>query len=231
MKRTLLAGSLVALLVPTAALAAPREPGPAGFTTKIDNPYMPLKPGSRWVYRETDTEGTKQKVVVTVTDQTKLIANGVTARVVRDTVTEKGALVEDTFDWYAQDRRGNVWYLGEDTKDYENGKVVSTEGSFEAGVDGARPGIAMLANPRPGMQYSQELYKGHAEDKARVLSRDDQAEVPAGHYRRLLMTKDFNPLEPKVLEYKLYAKGVGLVLAVGVSGGSGREELISFKKG
>ena len=169
--------------------------------------------------------------MVTVTDQTKLIANGVTARVVRDTVTEKGALVEDTFDWYAQDRKGNVWYLGEDTKDYENGKVVSTEGSFEAGVDGAKPGIAMLANPRPGMQYRQELYKGHAEDKARVLSRDDQAEVPAGHYRRLLMTKDFNPLEPRVLEYKLYAKGVGLVLAVGVSGGSGREELISFKKG
>ncbi len=231
MKRMLLAGSLVATLVPTAALAAPREPGPAGFTTKIDNPYLPLKPGSRWVYRETDTGGTRQKVVVTVTDQTKLIANGVTARVVRDTVTEQGALVEDTFDWYAQDRKGNVWYLGEETKDYENGKVVSTEGSFEAGVDGAKPGIAMLANPRPGMQYSQELYKGHAEDKARVLSRDDQAEVPAGHYRRLLMTKDFNPLEPKVLEYKLYAKRVGLVLAVGVSGGSGREELISFKKG
>ena len=231
MKRMLLAGSLVAVLVPTAALAAPREPGPASFTTKIDNPYMPLKPGSRWVYRETDSEGTKQKVVVTVTNQTKLIANGVTARVVRDTVSEKGALVEDTFDWYAQDRKGNVWYLGEDTKDYENGKVVSTEGSFEAGVDGAKPGIVMLARPRPGMQYSQELYKGHAEDKARVLSRDDQAEVPAGHYRRVLMTKEFNPLEPKVLEYKLYAKGVGVVLAVGVSGGSDREELISFKKG
>ena len=176
---------------------------------------MPIKPGSRWVYRETDTEGTRQKVVVTVTDRTKLIANGVTARVVRDIVTEKGALVEDTVDWYAQDRRGNVWYLGEDTKDYENGKLVSTEGSFEAGVDGARPGIVMLANPRPGMQYRQEHYNGHAEDKARVLSRDEQAEVPAGHYRRLLMTKDLNPLEPKVLEFKLYAKGVGLVLARG----------------
>jgi hypothetical protein len=233
MKRILISGVLLALFAATAAGAqpAPRPPGPAGFTTKIDNPYLPMKPGSRWVYRETHTDGSRQKVVVTVTEETKLIANGVTARVVRDTVTEKGALVEDTFDWYAQDRRGNVWYLGEDTKDYENGEVVSTDGSWEAGVDGATAGIAMPARPRPGMRYRQELYRGHAEDKARVLSLDDQAEVPAGHYRNVLMTKDFSPLEPKVLEYKLYARGVGMVLSVGVSGGGGREELIRFKKG
>jgi hypothetical protein len=218
-----------ATLIALAALFAPAA-GPADFTTRIDNPYLPMKPGSRWVYRETSVDGSRQKVVVRVTERTRLIANGVTARVVRDTVTERGALVEDTYDWYAQDRRGNVWYLGEDTKDYEKGEVVSTDGSWEAGVDGARAGIVMPARPRVGMQYRQELYRGHAEDKARVLSLDDQAEVPAGHYRRTLMTKDWNPLEPKVLEYKLYARGVGLVLAVGVSGGGGREELIRYAR-
>jgi hypothetical protein len=219
-----------ATLIALAALFAPGA-SPADFTTRIDNPYLPMKPGSRWVYRETSVDGSRQKVVVRVTGRTRLIANGVTGRVVRDTVTEGGALVEDTYDWYAQDRRGNVWYLGEETKDYRKGKVVSTEGSWEAGVDGARAGIVMPAKPRVGMQYRQELYRGHAEDKARVLSLDDQAEVPAGHYRRTLMTKEWNPLEPKVLEYKLYARGVGLVLAVGVSGGGGREELIRYARG
>ena len=126
--------------------------GPGDFTTRIDNPYLPMRPGSRWVYRETDTEGTVQRVVVKVTRRTKRIANGVTARVVRDTVTERGRLVEDTFDWYAQDRAGNVWYLGEDTTEYEDGRPVSKEGSWEAGVDGARAGIVMLARPRPGRE-------------------------------------------------------------------------------
>jgi hypothetical protein len=207
------------------ALAAPK------FTTRIDNPYLPMAPGSRWVYRETATDGTLQRVVVKVTHRTRLIANGVTARVVRDTVTEKGRLVEDTFDWYAQDRRGNVWYLGEDTKDYENGEVVSTKGSWEAGVNGARAGLVMPAHPRPGMQYRQEQLPGAAEDSGRVLSIDDQAEVTAGHFKRVVMTKDWNPLDPKVLEYKLYARGVGLVLALTVSGGGDREELMRFTRG
>jgi hypothetical protein len=205
--------------------------GPGDFTTRIDNPYLPMRPGSRWVYRETDTDGTVQRVVVRVTGRTRLIANGVRARVVRDTVTERGRLVEDTFDWYAQDRAGNVWYLGEDTTEYEDGEPVSKAGSWEAGVDGARAGIVMLARPRPGREYRQEFYEGEAEDRARVLSLDDQAEVPAGHYTRVLTTKDWNPLEPDVLEYKLYARGVGLVLAVHVSGGSEREELLSYRKG
>ena len=99
------------------------------------------------MYRETDPEGTKLRVVVTVTSKTKRIANGVTARVVHDVVTEGGKPVEVTDDWYAQDKCGNIWYLGEATKEYENGKVSSTAGSFEAGVDGAQPGIAMLADP------------------------------------------------------------------------------------
>jgi hypothetical protein len=202
-----------------------------GEPAPIDNPYLPLRPGSRWVYRETQADGTVQRIVVKVTRRTRLIANGVTARVVRDTVTENGQLVEDTFDWYAQDLRGNVWYLGEDTKEYENGKVVSTAGSWEAGVDGARPGIVMLARPRVGRTYKQENRPGAAEDTARVLSLDDQAEVPAGHFRRVVLTKDWNPLDPKVLEYKLYARGVGLVMAIGVSGGGDREELVSFRRG
>jgi hypothetical protein len=203
----------------------------SAFSTHIDNPYLPMSPGSRWVYHETAADGTSQRVVVRVTRQTKLIANGVTARVVRDTATEKGDVVEDTFDWYAQDKRGNVWYLGEDTKEYENGKVVSTHGSWEAGVKGARAGIVMPAHPRPGMQYRQEYLAGEAEDSARVLSVDDQAEVKVGHFKHVVLTKEWNPLEPKVLEYKLYARGVGPVLALTVSGGSDREELVSFHRG
>jgi hypothetical protein len=204
---------------------------PADFTTRIDNPYSPMPPGSRWVYRETDTGGGVQRIVVRVTRRTKRIANGVRARVVRDTVTERGRLVEDTFDWYAQDQIGNVWYLGEDTTEYENGRAVSKDGSWEAGVDGAQAGVVMPARPRPGLTYRQEHYEGEAEDRARVLSLDDQAQVPAGHFARTLTTKDWNPLEPKVLEYKLYARGVGLVLALGVSGGGGREELVRYEPG
>src|SRR5918996_2267065 len=149
--------------------------GPGGFTTRIDHPYLPMRPGSRWVYRETDSDGTVQRVVVKVTRRTRRIANGVTARVVRDTVTERGRLVEDTFDWFAQDRAGNVWYLGEDTTDDADGQPVSKAGSWEAGVDGARPGIVMLARPRPGRGYRQEDAPGEAEDRARVLSLHDQA--------------------------------------------------------
>ena len=218
-------------LLATVALSFLAGVGGEAGVRPIDNPYMPLAPGSRWVYRETATDGRAQRVVVKVTRRTRLIANGVRARVVRDTVTERGRLVEDTFDWYAQDRRGTVWYLGEDTKEYENGRVVSTAGSWEAGVDGARPGIVMPARPRPGLTYRQENRPGAAEDRARVLSADEQAEVPAGHFERVVLTKDWNPLEPKVLEYKLYAPGVGLVLALGVSGGAGREELLRFHRG
>ena len=206
---------------------------PADFTTRIDNPYWPMKPGSRWIYRETDGEGTTQRVVVTVTPKTKRIANGITARVIHDLVTERGKPVEVTDDWYAQDRAGNIWYLGEFTTEYKNGKPTTTAGSFEAGVDGAQPGVIMPAKPRAGMRYRQEYYKGQAEDKAQILSLKEQVEVPFGYFGpgRVLMTKDLNPLEPKILEYKFYARGVGPVLAVGVSGGSDREELVSFRRG
>jgi hypothetical protein len=202
---------------------------PADFSTQIDNPYFPLVPGDKHIYRETDSEGTKQRVVVSVSNKTKQIANGITARIVHDRVTEHGKVVEDTFDWYAQDSDGNVWYLGEDTVECsKKGKIKSSSGSFEAGVDGAQPGIIMPANPEPGLEYRQEYYAGHAEDHARVVSVNEQAEVPFGHFTDVVMTRDLNPLDPKLLEFKFFAKGVGPVLATAVSGGSDREELVKF---
>jgi hypothetical protein len=195
---------------------------PADFSARITNPYLPLAPGTRMVYREQDAEGTVQKAVTHVTKRRKLIANGITARVVHDVVTEHGEPVEKTFDWFAQDSSGNVWYLGEDTKEYENGHVSSTHGSFEAGVDGAQPGVIMPASPQVGMSYRQEFYAGEAEDEARVLSLDEQAGVPFGHFGDVLMTRETNPLEPRHVEYKFYARGVGPVLELTASGGTDR---------
>jgi len=164
---------------------------------------------------------------VTVLDETKVVM-GVETRVVHDVVTEDGELVEDTHDWYAQDAEGNVWYFGEKTKEFENGKVATTAGSWEAGVDGAQPGILVPAAPKVGATYRQEYYEGEAEDAAAVLSLDEKAEVPFGAFDGVLMTKDFTPLQPEILEHKFYARGVGLVLALAISGGSGREELVEF---
>ncbi len=204
---------------------------PADFTTEIENPYWPMRPGSRWVYRETD-EDTVKRVVVTVTDRTKRIANGIEARVVRDVVSEDGEPVEVTDDWYAQDSEGNLWYLGEDTAELENSKVVSREGSFEAGVDGAQAGIAMPADPRPGLSYRQEYLKGEAEDFAEVLGLETTADVPFGSFDGVLQTEDTNPLsDPPEVEHKFYARGVGPVLTIGISGGGGREELVSYTEG
>jgi hypothetical protein len=194
------------------------------FVERIDNPYWPMAPGSKWVYRE---DG--QRVEVTVTDQTKEIL-GIQATVVHDVVSEDGELVEDTFDWYAQDKDGNLWYLGEATKEYENGKVKSTEGSWQAGVDGAEAGILLPGEPEVGMRYRQEYYEGEAEDRGEILSLDATAKVPFGSFDGVLKTKDTTPLEPDVLEHKFYAKGVGPVLAVAVSGGGGREELVSVTR-
>jgi hypothetical protein len=200
---------------------------PADFVDQIDNPFWPMAPRTKWIYREIDTQGNKQKVKVVVKTTTKNIL-GVHATVVHDVVTEHGELIENTFDWYAQDVCGNVWYLGENTREYENGEVVTTEGSWEHGVDGAQAGVIMPADPQVGLAYRQEYYAGEAEDAAEVLSLDEQAQVPSGHYRDVLLTKDFTPLHRRVLEYKLYAIGVGPVLVVGVSGGSDREELVRF---
>jgi hypothetical protein len=152
---------------------------PADFSTRIDNPYWPMAVGNKWTYREVE-EGKVHRVVVTVTPRTKLIANCVRARVVHDVVTAGGKVKEDTFDWYAQDRDGNIWYLGEDTTEYPKGKPPSKAGSFEAGVKGAQAGVVMPAHPRPGMSYRQEYFKGEAEDQGKVLSIEKKASVPSG---------------------------------------------------
>jgi hypothetical protein len=225
------AAALAATSTAAARLPQGSEPvtlDPAKFTTNITNPYWPMRPGSRWVYREIE-DGETQRVVVTVTDRTETIAS-VKARVVHDRVTRGKEIVEDTLDFYAQDRDGNVWYLGEDTTEYANGKPVSKKGSWRAGVDGGQAGVVVPAKPRPGLAYRQEYLAGEAEDEARVLSVDEQAEVAAGHFAGALLTKDFTRLEPRLIEYKLYAKGVGPVLVLTASGGSGREELVSFKR-
>jgi hypothetical protein len=202
----------------------PAKLNAADFVDRIDHAYWPMAPGNRWVFRE---DG--QRVEVTVTDETKEIL-GIRATVVHDVVTEDGELIEDTFDWYAQDKHGNLWYLGEATKEFGNGKVKSTEGSWEAGVDGAEAGILLPAEPKIGLRYRQEYYKGEAEDAAQVLSVDERVSVPYGHFDHVLMTKDYTPLDPSLLEHKFYAQGVGPVLVLAVSGGSDREELIRFDR-
>jgi hypothetical protein len=147
-------------------------------------------------------------------------------------VTEDGEPVEVTDDWYAQDSDGNVWYLGEATTEYENGKPVSTAGSFEAGKGGAQAGIIMPAEPEVALSYRQEYLAGEAEDKASVFSLDQEVEVPFGHFTGVLMTRDVNPLEdPQAVEFKFFARGVGPVLAITISGGSDREELVSYSEG
>jgi hypothetical protein len=193
---------------------------PADFGSDVDNPLWPLVPGIHYVY-----QGDDETIEVTVTDDTRQIL-GVTTIVVRDVVYVDGEIIEDTYDWYAQDEAGNVWYFGEDTKEYENGEVVSTEGSWEAGVDGAKPGIVMHATMPPiGIPYRQEYYACEAEDWAVVVSLSESVTVPYGSFYSCLQTRDFTPLEPDVNEYKYYAPGLGMVLEVDIASGA-RTELI-----
>jgi hypothetical protein len=152
----------------------------------------------------------------------------VIARVVRDTVLDDGQPIEDTFDWYAQAADGTIWYLGEDTAEFDGGEITSTAGSFEAGVDGALPGIIMPGGPSDGMLYRQEYYAGEAEDNGEILSTDELVEVPAGEFTNAVLTKDTITNQPDVVEYKLYALDVGPVMVFGVSGGGGHAELVEF---
>ncbi len=191
----------------------------ATFVDTVDNPYFPLTPGSRWFYDGT-SDGESEHNEVVVTGERRAIL-GISATVVRDTVSVGGSVVEDTYDWYAQDRDGNVWYLGEASSDIENGQVVSTAGSWEAGVDGAYPGIVMKADPQVGDAYRQEYYVGEAEDLAEVL------EIGADR----LLTREWNPLDPEVVEEKAYERGVGLVVEEKVRGGEGAMTLTSFTQG
>lgn len=229
--RTLVPAAALALLLgtatgPVAAATRSGTPAPDHFSTTIDNPFMPLVPGTVMRYR---TDDGRERVVVRVTERTKLV-QGVRTVVVRDRAYVRGELVEDTRDWFAQDRRGNVWYFGENTKEYDNGEVVSTEGSWKAGRDGARAGIVMKAHPKVGDTYYQEYSPGVAEDQATVLRLDASATVPYGSFTGLLKTRDFTALEPNHVEHKYYARGIGPVLERLVKGGSERLELVGVTR-
>ena len=223
------AASASSAALPTAvASGAPYAPtiDPASFVEAVDNAYLPLVPGTRWVFEGSgDAEG--EVDTVTVLDETRVVM-GVNCIVVRDEVTLDGEPVELTDDWYAQDADGNVWYFGEETAEYEDGEVVSTDGSWEAGVDGAQPGIVMPADPVIGVAYRQEYYAGEAEDMGRAVEVGQQLEVPAGSFEEVLVTEDWTPLEPDVLERKFYAPGVGQVAERQVEGGSSAFELVEY---
>jgi len=199
---------------------------PATFTSHVTNKYFPLVPGKTSVLEGT-RDGRPQHTEVTVTNETRVIM-GVTCVVVRDTVTSNGALVEKTTDWYAQAANGDVWYFGEDTKEYENGTVSSTKGSWEAGVDGAQPGIIMKGNPQVGESYRQEYRPGEAEDMAKVVRVEPSIQVPGGTYRDILVTEDTDPLNPDRIDEKRFAPGVGLVYTKRVR--TGHQEEASFLK-
>jgi hypothetical protein len=200
---------------------------PQNFVEEVDNPHFPLVPGTTLVYRG-ESDGEREVVTIEVTDRTKEIL-GVTCVVVKDTVEVAGEVHELTFDWYAQDVEGNVWYMGEATKEYEDGEVVSREGSWEAGVDGALPGIIMPAEPEVGMAYTQEHYAGEAEDKGKVVAVGREIAVPYGSFHDVLITEDWTPLEPRFLENKHYAPGVGVVFEELVKGGQGFLRLVDVR--
>lgn len=187
---------------------------PDDFTGPINNAYMPLIPGTTRVYESQTVDGL-ERIEVTVLDETRVVL-GVTTTVVRDTVTLDGVLVEDTFDWFAQDEAGNVWYFGEAVDNYEDGVLANHDGSWEAGVDGAQPGIVMFANPlaHAGEPYRQEYFPGEAEDIGRVVGVAGPLTVPFGSFDDVVQTEDWTPLEPDVREAKYYARGVGVIKEV-----------------
>ncbi len=213
--------------VPTPVPTFPRNPAayvegapysqsidPAMFVAGIDHPFFPMIVGARFVF-----DG-DEHVEVTVMPETKDIL-GVKATVVRDQVFEAGELLEDTLDYYAQDVDGNVWYFGEDTAEYENGEITTTAGSWVSGVDGAMPGIVMLADPQVGDTYRQEFYAGEAEDIGMVTALSGSVTTPAGSWSGadVLVTEEWSPLEPGVREQKTYARGVGVVETRVLEGG------------
>ena len=192
---------------------------PASWAAAVTNPYFPLPPGTVWRYRS-DTPDGLETTVTEVLSTTRTV-NGVVATAVHDQVLLDGELIEDTEDWYAQDPDGNVWYLGEDTREYEDGQVVSTAGSWEWGVGGALPGIIMWADPAAhlGEEYRQEFARGEAEDFGKVVALDQSVTVPHGGFTGCLKTEDWNGLEPAAREYKYYCPEVGTVLETNLQGG------------
>ena len=231
-KTTIVIAVAMALSVFTSAVAAPPDSAqsynptidPTNFSIEVNNPYFKLTPGTTFTYKSKGGDDPELNKV-TVTDQTKKVM-GVTTRVVWDRVWLKGQLVEETYDWYAQDKEGNVWYFGEDSTEYKNGKKVSTHGSWEGGIGGAKPGIIMLAKPGPGAPYRQEYLKGQAEDMAQVLSVDGIVKVPYGSFKNCLKTKDWSAIETGKIEHKYYSKEVGNVVLETEEGDKKRVELV-----
>ncbi len=198
---------------------------PANFVPSVDHPFHPLVPGTIHTFAGTTNEGLETTEIEVLREKKFIL--GVECTVVRDRVSLEGSLIEDTFDWFAQDTAGNVWYLGEDVKDYDNGVIVSTAGSWEAGKDGAQAGIIMNARPRIGDTYRQEYAPGSAEDMATIVSLKKTASVPYGNFDGCLQIMEFSPLAPGARGYKYYARGVGMVLEDSPRGGHERSELIS----
>jgi hypothetical protein len=188
---------------------------PADFQAKVDNPYYPLVPGTTLRYVE-KSEGETLENDITVTGDTKVVM-GVTCVVVHDVVKQNGVVREDTYDWLAQHKDGTVWYFGEDTKEISAGGRVSTKGSWQAGINGAQPGILMPGRPAPGEPYRQEYGRGEAEDMGQIVAIDETVTVPAGTFTNCVKTKDWSLLEPGS-ENKWYAKGVGVVKEVSTGG-------------
>ena len=202
----------------------------SGFSANVTNPWFPLRPGSVYRYRGVK-DGEPSREVMTVTHRTKTI-DGARCVVVSDLLYIRGALEERTEDYYTQDAKGNVWYFGEKTAELDpHGNVKSTSGSWMAGVDGAKPGIFMFVHPRPGDSARQEYLKGEAEDHFQVVTIGVEATVPFKGFHGAMLTKEWTPLEPGVIDHKYYARGIGTVLEQTVKGGNERNELVSFRRG
>jgi hypothetical protein len=185
---------------------------PAEFSDVIDNAFRPLTPGARWVYEARAADGELEEIVVEVLDERRTVM-GVPTIVVHDVVSVDGAVIEDTYDWFAQDAAGNVWYFGEDTTAYDDAGTASDDGAWEAGVDGALPGIVMPGKPEvTGIGYRQEYLPGEAEDMGEVIAVSGSVSTPYGDFDDIVVTRDWTPLEPDVVEEKTYARGVGFVL-------------------
>jgi len=200
---------------------------PANFVDRIDNPYFPLEPGTVFRLRG-ETEDGIERERVRVTDRTRMVM-GVRTTVVEDVMKTAGKVSESTEDWYAQDREGNVWYFGEDTAEYENGRVLNRHGSWEAGVDGALPGIIMSAQPRVTDSYRQEYYEGQAEDMFWIVETGEMRSVPLGRFDDTLRVIEWTPLEPGIVVEKTYAPGVGLLSERALSGGRENVRLLEVQ--
>ena len=209
---------------------APYDPviDPSNFVTRIDNPYFPLTPGTTFIYEGHTAQGFVH-VEFAVTHNTRVI-QGITCVEVHDTVTTDGEMTEDTLDWFAQDRDGNVWYFGENTHELEDGLITTIDGTFMAGVNGDKAGIIMKAHPAIGDFYRQEFSLANAEDFADTLSLTETVTVPAGTFHNCLKSQETTPLETDLLEHKFFAPGVGNVLTVDATTGD-REELVRIRRG